>query len=379
MESAGTRDLEALVDLLGHFLRLLDKTCDHWLAGRTTLAAQEASGAPNARDAILQAVKQSLPVLVPPMNVTSLQFGAQLRANVESAAHLCRFVHCIHVDRVESDPDFERIRKEMWERLPALRNSIWEACRHIQHVMDCVEGENGRLGVRHDLALLTPVIDGVRDSLEQARLDDLASNMIVVGTAGDLWKAYLEGKRPCFETSGISLRPGGNTPNITCTDNASEAKRNALGRAIALVTVEGGEKAAAMEKLIARVQLQTDMDKASVINLPLADFVAAVMGQSNAQSLTGAAKADDAVGKVSEANAKHACPSDVQSTATPKGRGRKKADYETVQKEAALAAEWERARDAGIYKTDFAKDKSMMVKELDNLLDRVAKRKLASE
>jgi len=125
--------------------------------------------------------------------------------------------------------------------------------------------------------LLTPAVWGVRDSLEQARLSDLASKMVVVATAGDLWKAYAEGKRPCFQSSGISLRPGGNTATITCTDDAAEAKRTALDRAQALVTAEGGEKAAAMEKLIARVQLQAGIDKADVINMPLVDFVAAAM------------------------------------------------------------------------------------------------------
>ncbi len=127
--------------------------------------------------------------------------------------------------------------------------------------------------------LLTPAVWGVRDSLEQARLNDLASKIVVVATAGDLWKAYVEGKRPWFQTSGISFRPGGNTPTMTCTYDAAEAKRTSLDRAQALVTAEGGDKAAAMEKLIARVQLQAGMDKASVINMPLADFVAAAMGR----------------------------------------------------------------------------------------------------
>jgi hypothetical protein len=65
--------------------------------------------------------------------------------------------------------------------------------------------------------------------------------------------------------------------------------------------------------------------------------------------------------------------------AKPGRRGRPKADYKTVQQEAALAAEWERARDADIYKPNFAKDKKMNVKQLDALLDRVAKRKHDSE
>jgi hypothetical protein len=72
-------------------------------------------------------------------------------------------------------------------------------------------------------------------------------------------------------------------------------------------------------------------------------------------------------------------PANAQGAATPKRRGRKKADYKTIQKEAALAARWVRARDAGVYKPVFAKDNKLTVKELDKLLDRVAKRKRDSE
>lgn len=109
---------------------------------------------------------------------------------------------------------------------------------------------------------------------------NLAKTSIVVTTAGDLWKAYAGGKRPCFQSTGLSITPGANTPTITCTVDAADAKRTALDRAEALVTTEGGDKAAAMEKLMARVQLQAGMDKASVINMPLTEFVAAAMGYS---------------------------------------------------------------------------------------------------
>ena len=58
-----------------------------------------------------------------------------------------------------------------------------------------------------------------------------------------------------------------------------------------------------------------------------------------------------------------------------KRRGRKKADYPEVQKEARLAADWRQARDKGVRKAEFAKDQGMKQKELDRLLDRVAARK----
>lgn len=62
-------------------------------------------------------------------------------------------------------------------------------------------------------------------------------------------------------------------------------------------------------------------------------------------------------------------------TATNRKRpGRKKADYETVQREAQLATDWERARYIGTYKADFAKGKGLNVKDLDSLLARVRMR-----
>jgi hypothetical protein len=77
-----------------------------------------------------------------------------------------------------------------------------------------------------------------------------------------------------------------------------------------------------------------------------------------------------------------------------RGRGRKKADYETVQREAKLAAEWDQAHEAGTAKTDFAKGNQRELKALDAkyarqrktatamldaLLDRVAGRNRRSD
>ena len=66
---------------------------------------------------------------------------------------------------------------------------------------------------------------------------------------------------------------------------------------------------------------------------------------------------------------------------TPGNRrgGRKKADYETVQREARLAADWGQARESGVYKPDFAKQNKMTPKKLNALLNRVAKRKTRSD
>jgi len=62
-----------------------------------------------------------------------------------------------------------------------------------------------------------------------------------------------------------------------------------------------------------------------------------------------------------------------------KRRGRKMASPETVRNEAELSAKWERARDAGTHKADFARDNHMTLKDLGRLLNRVAARKKRSD
>lgn len=68
-------------------------------------------------------------------------------------------------------------------------------------------------------------------------------------------------------------------------------------------------------------------------------------------------------------------PAGNQSAGQRKRPGRKKADYTTVQREAQLAADWKRAFDDGTYKTDFAKDNGLKVKDLNAILARVRMRK----
>ena len=72
-------------------------------------------------------------------------------------------------------------------------------------------------------------------------------------------------------------------------------------------------------------------------------------------------------------------PGSDETSSGPKRRGRKKANGETVKQEAKLAADWVRARDAGTYKGEFAKEAGMTQKSFDTLLDRVAKRKSRSD
>jgi hypothetical protein len=107
---------------------------------------------------------------------------------------------------------------------------------------------------------------------------------VVVRTAGDLWKALTEGMQPACECSEIAIRAGANVPTKRCPDAGDEAKRVALDRAIALVRAEGGEKAAAMEKLIGQVQKKTGKDDAAVANMPLGDFVAVLWPSEPQQS-----------------------------------------------------------------------------------------------
>ena len=63
-----------------------------------------------------------------------------------------------------------------------------------------------------------------------------------------------------------------------------------------------------------------------------------------------------------------------------KTRGRKKADYATVQSEAqALRPTGSGQKESGVYKPDFAKQEKMTVKQFDALLDRVRQRKRRSD
>jgi hypothetical protein len=130
--------------------------------------------------------------------------------------------------------------------------------------------------------LLTPAIRRVRDWFEGTRFSNVISKHVVVNTVGYLWNAYRENKHPCSQTSGLTIESGEGTPTIASADGAAEANRTALDRVQALVTAEGGDKAEATERLIAKVQLREGMDKASVLDMPLVDFAAAAMGYSAA-------------------------------------------------------------------------------------------------
>jgi hypothetical protein len=83
-----------------------------------------------------------------------------------------------------------------------------------------------------------------------------------------------------------------------------------------------------------------------------------------------------------EAKTYHGSAPNEQSREKPKRRGRKNADYPTIEREAKLKREWEQARDHGIpgvSKARFAEDKNMTLADFDRLLDRVAKREKYSE
>jgi hypothetical protein len=119
------------------------------------------------------------------------------------------------------------------------------------------------------------------DGLESGRISAAiapAADFVVVLTAGDLWKALKSGKHPSFQSTGISVSRGTNTPAVTCPDPKQEQARLTLDHALALVDHEGGDQGSAMDKLLARVQLKLKVDKAAVINMPLADFVSALTG-----------------------------------------------------------------------------------------------------
>jgi len=72
-------------------------------------------------------------------------------------------------------------------------------------------------------------------------------------------------------------------------------------------------------------------------------------------------------------------PTETTPATAKKHRGRRKADLETIKREADVAADWERARDSDVYKPVFAKQKGMTTKSLNALLNRVHKRKIRSD
>lgn len=82
------------------------------------------------------------------------------------------------------------------------------------------------------------------------------SESVEIRTAGDLWKCLHEGKSPI---------PSIHVPAIQ------------LERALALCCVEGGKPSEAMEKLIAKVALAKYVDRCTVVNMPLVEFVGTVM------------------------------------------------------------------------------------------------------
>ncbi len=66
-------------------------------------------------------------------------------------------------------------------------------------------------------------------------------------------------------------------------------------------------------------------------------------------------------------------------TKKSKSRSGPKATYEKIQSEASLVTKWNKARESGVHKPEFAKDNDMTAKDLNRLLDRVAQRKKRSE
>jgi len=128
--------------------------------------------------------------------------------------------------------------------------------------------------------LLAPAVKALRDALERSRVAELANQTVVVATAGDLWKTLHEGKKPAVACSAISIGPpyGQNLIQPTFPQPTDQAKWDTLDRALALCDAEGGDRAEAMRKLIAGVALEKDVDRRQIINMPLADFVAAATG-----------------------------------------------------------------------------------------------------
>jgi hypothetical protein len=124
------------------------------------------------------------------------------------------------------------------------------------------------------------------------------------------------------------------------------------------------------------LQLSAELaDRSTLLNLELLaveatfgkvkDLVAEVARESDSASRIGPAPDAVEAGQHEEDSV----------SADARRRPGKKADYGAVQAEAQLADAWVRARDAGAYKGDFAKQHGMKVPDLNAVLNRVRKRK----
>jgi hypothetical protein len=121
--------------------------------------------------------------------------------------------------------------------------------------------------------------EGERDWLanwvkEEIKVRDIANSTVVVATAGDLWKAFTEGRTPAVTVSAISLGPpfGVNIAQPRFPKPEDQAKWDQIEQTIALCDAEGGDRTEAMRKLIARVALSMNVDRREIINMPIAQF-----------------------------------------------------------------------------------------------------------
>ena len=126
-------------DALSTFIGALDTVSGHW-RNPSVYPNDEAISAhdeaENARATITTLSTEITSECIAPHGMDSVQFVASIRDEVENAWHLCRFVYSIEPHRPQADPDFERLRKEMLNRLPAIRNQLWETWRHIAIVIE---------------------------------------------------------------------------------------------------------------------------------------------------------------------------------------------------------------------------------------------------
>ena len=113
----------------------------------------------------------------------------------------------------------------------------------------------------------------------RAPTSEQSGGHVEVRTAGDLWKAISEGVKPFVSVSQISFGPRNAPVNIIEPKypfGDDQTRQDTLDRAVALVKTEGGDRAEAMDKLLAKVAVLLRITQAAAINMPIADFVAAL-------------------------------------------------------------------------------------------------------
>jgi len=184
-------------------------------------------------------------------------------------------------------------------------------------------------------------------------------------------QAKLEAVRRRLTLFGLTLDQLKQDPEYSRLDSKVRVARDELSQCFHDLFLEFDTRlqTAGLEEIGRGLELPgRDLDKWS----KLEDFALMIEGRS---ILSDGGFSFEEIVRVNEAYLRRALPAagrkDVSKHTCKKQPGRRKRGYETIQKESKQVAEWVRAKEAGVYKADFAEQKGMSLKNFEQLQDRV--------